>query len=764
MADEKYTIEITIKGKDDISKAADTSKGSLQSLADIAKGITAAAMITMAKRAAQATAEVIKLGAASLASRNRLVAFAGGAAEADEMMQALIEGSDGAIDKMTAMTRSSLLLEQGLVSNAREMELVGAAVSKLGNRTWSTERKISSLTLVLGVKGSRRMDDFGLSTEKATIRAAELEAQGIASQKAWSTAVLEQVAEATDTLGDTSGLLATQLDILTAAQANLNQVMGVGTASLLTQLDVMPLLIEKTNDLTATVDQLFKLGGAGIAFWQSMHKSKDVVVAIAAMNATLAKSVLTLDELNPEMQRYAATTDLVTEAIVKRTVATEEELAVMQRERDAMEATRWMANWRAQQEVEAVAAMQDNQEEIEEATRDHQERLKDIYESGQQSFTQIAQDAHQQRLDDLNAAMQAQLEALAKSISARKFQESLEAMEQRHQDRIASIRNQARESDKEREDRRFRAIMDQLDQEQQARMQALRLRHGKDTTAADRVESLEEEHRRRMAGLFTDSARAKEVKRHEDALAEQAFQDEEAALLEQFEDEKEAAELAHANELAAIDAQRIADALAAEEARYLQEVQRAQTARAQQQTDQDARQAIEATFAAEQAQLERDLAIEIAGIQATALQDRIDAENTAFATMLSSMGSFISDMATAAEKDPIEIPVVLLPPPIVAGQHWEDYLSGLGIPGRAEGGAASGLTIVGEKGPELLNLPGGSWITPMGGAGGGGGRGGGGVTIINHFGAGSVRSDRDVRRIAEDQEKSLRLMGQGVLN
>jgi hypothetical protein len=39
----------------------------------------------------------------------------------------------------------------------------------------------------------------------------------------------------------------------------------------------------------------------------------------------------------------------------------------------------------------------------------------------------------------------------------------------------------------------------------------------------------------------------------------------------------------------------------------------------------------------------------------------------------------------------------------------------------------------------------------------------GGVVIHNHFGPGAVRSDQDIRRIAELQERTLRLRGEGVL-
>jgi phage-related protein len=65
-----------------------------------------------------------------------------------------------------------------------------------------------------------------------------------------------------------------------------------------------------------------------------------------------------------------------------------------------------------------------------------------------------------------------------------------------------------------------------------------------------------------------------------------------------------------------------------------------------------------------------------------------------------------------------------------------------GIPGLAAGGTVTrgGATWVGEHGPELLNLPGGSNVIPLSRAGGGGGAP---VNITINV-AGHVRSDKDL--------------------
>lgn len=73
---------------------------------------------------------------------------------------------------------------------------------------------------------------------------------------------------------------------------------------------------------------------------------------------------------------------------------------------------------------------------------------------------------------------------------------------------------------------------------------------------------------------------------------------------------------------------------------------------------------------------------------------------------------------------------------------------GIGITRRASGGATSGLTLVGEDGPELLDAPPGSFVHSGPASGALRAQGGGGTTIINNlYFAGSLRSDREVEEI-----------------
>jgi hypothetical protein len=681
-------------------------------------------MLRYAKRAAEATVETVKLGAQSLATRDRLVAFAGGAQRADEMIEALIASSDYGIDRLQAMTLSSRLLEQGLISTTAEMQIAGAMIVKLGDQTWSVERRMKSFNLMLANRSTRRLDDYGLSIERTKARAKELEKQGLSLQQAFKTAVFEQASEKLEILGDTSETAQAQIARFEASWRGLVQATAESLADLVTGGKALQWITQQFE----AIEERTRLINEGLA------KARELGVAPrryaqAYMEAAQAAKVWQGDE--EELRR----------AIEEKNVAVAE----------------WDREAAIARVVAGRAALQaefDRQDKIDALLEQAAQKRLAIHRSYEASATEIAQAGHRARLDALDSALQAELEALDKAIEERNFLQRLADMEQRHQDRIASIRARAIETERQIEDRRHRELMARLAEEQKARLRALRAQFGKDDSAADQRETLEEEHRRRMMGLYTESARDRERKRHEEAIAELAFQEAEAALLEQFEAEKKAAERAHTEELGRIKEREIQAAIQAEEQRYQNEVRLANERRAQQQADQQARMAIEQQFAAQQAQLERELALEIAEINRQAHAAELIAMETWLADMLAKLDHFKNESSRHFEANPLVIPVMLGPQ---VPEGWFPTVD-INFPGFARGGVSrGGLAVVGERGPELLNLPRGTGITPMSGVGGG-------INVTNYFGAGSVRSDRDIRAIAEAQEQSLRLRGLGVVN
>ncbi len=217
MPESTYAVNIIISTRDKTSQAAKAASKSLLSLQNAAKLV---AVAYAAVRVAQKGIEFVKLGAQAEAAEFRLTRFAGGAAEATEYLEALGRGTDGTVDRMTGMIQASRMLSTHMVQNTDEMEIAGAMVAKLGVQTWTTERRMSSLTMLLANQSIRRLDDFGLSVEAVRKRQKELEEQGLSTEQAFKTAVFDEAQVALATLGDTSELASTKLARIGAAWRN----------------------------------------------------------------------------------------------------------------------------------------------------------------------------------------------------------------------------------------------------------------------------------------------------------------------------------------------------------------------------------------------------------------------------------------------------------------------------------------------------------------------------------------------------------------
>lgn len=819
-------IRVKIIGEETVGPAADKASKSLGRLEKAALGLLT---VQFAKRTAQAANELVHLGARSLLARDRLVAFAGGSANATAMLDALVAASDNTIDRLTATEQAARLAQMGIATTGEEMGKVGAIVGKLGDQTLTLQQRMQTFTMMMANQSKLRLDTFGLSVERVTKRQKELEAQGYSTQDAFKVAVYEDAEVALDKLGDTSDSAAVGLDRLSAALTNLKVQMAEvaaeqakGTVAWATR--IVEGEVER-NQVKAMEDELVRLGRL---------KEEDRWTTQTS-TAAIGKHTQAYTGATKAVMDIAEATDLYTTMLARAEVATGELGVGMRRGiisyHDAAEAVKTLTLMTAAQakaDLDAEIRFRRRGEQLadfarrrEDLERSHQETLTSIIASGQQSASQIAQDAYQERLSVLNVAlqaesnalrqaqqarmtalneaMQAELAALAAGIAGRQFRRNLESMEQQHRDRIQSIRDSAIESEESIETRRFQKVMDRLNKEQQARMAALRARYGKDDTAGDRRESLEEEHRRRMMGLYTESARKRERKRYEDALKELAFQEDETDLLEQFQKEKEGAEASHRDELEGIRQDDIQRQLDEENQRYADAVAEAHRQQALRAQDAAARNAITEQYAAERAALEarhraentaqeashnaQRLALEnqlnaqLAAIKQAEIAQRIAQENTAYERQQQDLQRSVDRAAQAYQDSYRRREIARIEHLQKMGQITEEdaargyqrmvnyakwFAEALTLAasplGYAKGTSfhPGGLAIVGEEGPELLDLPRGASVTPMSQVGA---NGGGGVVVHNYFGRDSVRSEQDIMRIAESQEKAFRLRG-----
>lgn len=858
MAD--HVVRITIEGKDKFTPAATSANKSLGGLGQAAKVAGGLITIALAKQAISASTEVMRLGATSLVARDRLLAFAGGSARASDMMNALIDASDGTIDRLTATNTAARLLQMGIVDTAAEIGMAGAIVGKLGDQTLSLETRMQTFTMMMANQSKLRLDTFGLSVEGVTKRQKELEAQGYNTSDAFKAAVFEEAEVALGVLGDTAGTAAHNMARMEAALVNVKTSFAELIVGAVESGISVEKLAQRIEGLAATVEQLYimavSMGVAADAFL----RGEDAAAAFDRTVVDLAKSSIGLG--------YAFGEDAVEgissfiSAAAQATAATEE---MGKAELKAAQAAATHAREILAQQValrRRNEQLEDLARQAEDLERSHQENLRSIIESGQQSASEIARDAYNARLTALNAAlqaeaaalraaqqarasalraaqsaevealratqqarmdavrdaMQAELAALAEGIAQRNFQQRLADIAQQHQDRLDSIRQQGADTAADIENRRFQDVMDNLSAEQKARLDALKARYGKGDDAGSKRENLEEEHRRRMMGLYTDSAREQERKRYEAALKELEYQEEEAALLEDFQDEKADAEAIHRDELERIRQEDIARQIREEEERYAAAVEAARRqeqiriqdanarreiterfaaiieamearnraereaqeaahndARAAEAAQSDSeREAMEQSHNAQRVALANDLKAQLDVIRQAEIAQRIADENAAYARQQEDLqrsrdraGATWRDSQERQRIDFIEhlreldrISQEQAEQMYLHLLYWTSPASTLGhqaMPDEYATGTSyhpGGLAIVGERGPELLDLPRGTSVTPMSAVGGGGG-----IVIHNYFGDGSIRSERDVISIAEKTEKSFRLRG-----
>ena len=127
-------------------KASSTLNKLPKSFQNIAQAVSLAAAGYVALKAAQKAVDFVKLGASIQATESKFIAFAGGTARADEMLQALNESSDHTLTRMGAMTTASTLMGLGLATTADEMSVAGAMLGKLARQGLGAEGAMNSLT------------------------------------------------------------------------------------------------------------------------------------------------------------------------------------------------------------------------------------------------------------------------------------------------------------------------------------------------------------------------------------------------------------------------------------------------------------------------------------------------------------------------------------------------------------------------------------------------------------------------------------------
>ena len=378
-------------------------------------------------RAAQKAIEFVKFGAAVQATESRFVAFAGGAARADEMLQALNKASDNTLDRLGAMTTASTLMSLGLATTTEEMGTAGAMLGKLARGGLGAEGAMNSLTMLLANQSTRRLDDFSLSVEEVKNRQAELEAQGYATEAAFKMAVYAAATEKLKILGDMSELTATKIGQLESAGKTVGQIFSSSFAASIGEA------ITGTKDLGEWVNKAepgirafaLSMGAminpsgwgdaarawkeAGKAAYDMGQGADEAGRAIQGYNGYVAPAIektrvfdTSTEDLFTNMANaprviggYADSAEWLTETLEEQRKVTEE-LANSTRQFTLDASADWTAY--AQDTTESVAEAAADKEKIEQT---HADKLATIQKKGQATSLQVNAEAEQAKIDKL---------------------------------------------------------------------------------------------------------------------------------------------------------------------------------------------------------------------------------------------------------------------------------------------------------------------------------------------------------------------------
>ncbi len=148
-----------------------------------------------------------QLGISAERSRMALTGLAGGAQEASRWIEAVNRGARGSLTEGEAAVNAYRLMRFGLADTAKEAQNFIDVVSKvamINPQLGGTEEAINQIQLTLSNMSYMRLDQLGISAGTVRERVQELkdEIAGLSSEDAFRMAVMEQLGEQADMLGD----------------------------------------------------------------------------------------------------------------------------------------------------------------------------------------------------------------------------------------------------------------------------------------------------------------------------------------------------------------------------------------------------------------------------------------------------------------------------------------------------------------------------------------------------------------------------------
>lgn len=191
-----------IDATDNLSKSMENTGRSSTDLA--AKIFVAERAYGAIKQAIAGAVDMAQLGASMERVEDRFGKFAQTAGGSTKILEAFQKGAGGTVDQMSAMTAASALLQQGLVTNAFEMEKTVELATRLGSQTVTATDRINDFSQLLRNQSIQLLDNFGISSGVVRTRIKELQAAtaGLSREEAFRIAVFEEGEKSLAILGE----------------------------------------------------------------------------------------------------------------------------------------------------------------------------------------------------------------------------------------------------------------------------------------------------------------------------------------------------------------------------------------------------------------------------------------------------------------------------------------------------------------------------------------------------------------------------------
>jgi hypothetical protein len=189
----------------------------------LVKVLGAAAIVSAAKKIAEAAWELGVLGAQAEQVEKTFENVTDGSAQASVMLEGLQAATRGTKSEMELMSGAATLMSLGLATSAQDLGNIMRNVEGLGARFGGT---MQTFQLMMSNDSLMRIDSFGIGVEEATKRIEEYKAAGMSAGDAFDTAILDLMNEKFEALGGSMEGPITNLQRTEAAWADLRAEAG----------------------------------------------------------------------------------------------------------------------------------------------------------------------------------------------------------------------------------------------------------------------------------------------------------------------------------------------------------------------------------------------------------------------------------------------------------------------------------------------------------------------------------------------------------